>query len=504
MLSERQLRALLVLFDERMQVITSQYLTAMGEHIKNIGSLLPSDVHRLTEMRRSGLNTERIQREIVKSAEISVADLNTVFRAVAESNQQFAEQWFGSSRTPRVKGAPQLSTPIERSIKAQLRVTAQAFKNLSQTTIQSGAYQNAVDAAVSAVQSGVTDYTSAIRNAVREAGRDGLRVQYPSGVTRRLDTAVRQNVLDGVRSLNNDILQQLGKEYGADGIELSAHALCAEDHLPYQGRQFSDKDFEQLQNSLSRPFGQWNCRHTMFPIILGVSKPVHTPEELAAYARNSQELIEIDGRAKTRYEWTQEQRRIETAIRQQKDVANLAKACGDDTLRREAQSNINALQDRYAQISKAAGLAEQPQRTHVAGFRSVKTVEQLKNPPQSDIIQVAGQTINPKMRVQKQKQHIRGSKEFARRTEQALARNDPLPSAFYEGVDIYGLVRPHIGNCEADIDRHGVVSEYFNASENVGEVYLITSGTYMPSTRVCIRHSKDGWHAFPVKEVQNK
>lgn len=372
MLSERQLRALLVLFDERMQGITSQYLAAMGEHIKNIGSLLPSDVHRLTEMRRSGLNTERIQREIVKSAEISVADLNTVFRAVAESNQQFAEQWFGSSRTPRVKGAPQLSTPIERSIKAQLRVTAQAFKNLSQTTIQSGAYQNAVDAAVSAVQSGVTDYTSAIRNAVREAGRDGLRVQYPSGVTRRLDTAVRQNVLDGVRSLNNDILQQLGNEYGADGIELSAHALCAEDHLPYQGKQFSTEDFAQLQNTLERPFGQWNCRHTMFPIILGVSKPVHTPEELAAYARNSQELIEIDGRTKTRYEWTQEQRRIETAIRQQKDVANLAKACGDDTLRREAQANINALQNRYAQISKAAGLAEQPQRMNVAGFRSVK------------------------------------------------------------------------------------------------------------------------------------
>lgn len=377
MLSERQLRALLVLFDERMQVITSQYLTAMGEHIKNIGSLLPSDVHRLTEMRRSGLNTKRIQREIVKSAEISVADLNTVFRAVAESNQQFAEQWFGSSRTPRVKGAPQLSTPIERSIKAQLRVTAQAFKNLSQTTIQSGAYQNAVDAAVSAVQSGVTDYTSAIRNAVREAGRDGLRVQYPSGVTRRLDTAVRQNVLDGVRGLNNDILQQLGNEYGADGIELSAHALCAEDHLPYQGKQFSTEEFAQLQNTLERPFGQWNCRHTMFPIILGVSKPVHTPEELAAYARNSQELIEIDGRTKTRYEWTQEQRRIETAIRQQKDVANLAKACGDDILRREAQANINALQNRYAQISKAAGLAEQPQRTHVAGFRSVKTAEQL-------------------------------------------------------------------------------------------------------------------------------
>lgn len=340
MLSERQLRILLELFDERMQRVTDGYLAAMGQHIREIGRLLPSDAHRLAEMRRSGMNARNIQREIARSAETSVSDLATVFRIAAESDQRFAQQWFGTGYTPKVKGAPKLSAPVERSIKAQLRVTAQQFRNLSQTTIQSETYRQAVDAAVSAVQSGVADYNSAIRDTIRKAGRAGLKVRYPSGVTRRLDTAVRQNVLDGVRSLNNDILQQLGNEYGADGIELSAHALCAEDHLPYQGRQFSDKDFEQLQNTLDRPFGRWNCRHTMFPIILGVSKPVHSPEELAAYARNSQELIEIDGKRKTRYEWTQEQRRIETAIRQQKDVANLAKACGDDKLRREAQANI--------------------------------------------------------------------------------------------------------------------------------------------------------------------
>ncbi|MCI6290502.1 MAG: phage minor capsid protein, partial [Clostridiales bacterium] len=183
----------------------------------------------------------------------------------------------------------------------------------------------------------MTDYASAIRGALREAGNGGLSVQYPSGLTRRLDSNLRQNVLDGVRSLNNDILDQLGNEYGADGVELSAHALCAEDHLPYQGRQFSRKAFERLQASLPRPIGMWNCKHTIFPVVLGVSEPAHTPEELAAYARNSREAIEIDGRVKTRYEWTQEQRRTETAIRRQKDVANLAKASGDDVLRREAQ-----------------------------------------------------------------------------------------------------------------------------------------------------------------------
>lgn len=375
MLSERQLRALLALFEARMQGITDKYLALMGGHLKAVSGLKPSDVHRLTEMRRMGANVRTIQQDIARSAEANVADLAAAFEAVAASDQEFAQQWFGEPA--RVKGTPRNSTAIERMLKAQLRVTAQAFKNLSQTTIQSTAYREAVDVAIQTVQTGVTDYASAIRGALREAGNGGLRVQYPSGLTRRLDSAVRQNVLDGVRSLNNDILDQLGNEYGADGVELSAHALCAEDHLPYQGRQFSRKAFEQLQASLPRPIGMWNCKHTIFPVVLGVSEPAHSPEELAAYARNSREAIEIDGRVKTRYEWTQEQRRTETAIRRQKDVANLARASGDDVLRREAQSHINTLQEHYARISAGAGLTQQPERAAVAGFRRVKTAAEL-------------------------------------------------------------------------------------------------------------------------------
>lgn len=83
---------------------------------------------------------------------------------------------------------------------------------------------------------------------------EGLRVQYPSGLTRRLDSAIRMNVLDGIRAVSQDIMRQVGKEFRADGIEISAHALCAEDHLPYQGTQMSEKEFERLQNRLDRPF----------------------------------------------------------------------------------------------------------------------------------------------------------------------------------------------------------------------------------------------------------
>ncbi len=80
----------------------------------------------------------------------------------------------------------------------------------------------------------------------------------------------------------------------------------------------------------------------------------------------------------TRYDWTQEQRRIETAVRAQKDITIAAKASGDDFTRREAYTHINDLQARYDKISKAAGPDAQHERMGIAGVRTVKTIEQLK------------------------------------------------------------------------------------------------------------------------------
>ena len=81
------------------------------------------------------------------------------------------------------------------------------------------------------------------------AGAMGLRVrdtgtravQYESGHTRRVDTAVRMNVLDAMRRMNQRAMEEVGREFGADGVEIDAHMLCAEDHLPYQGQQFSNE-----------------------------------------------------------------------------------------------------------------------------------------------------------------------------------------------------------------------------------------------------------------------
>lgn len=378
MLSERQLEALLKVFEARTQAVTEQYLTLMGEHLRDIGRLSDTDVHRLIQLKRMNANIEIIKREIARAASVMLKDVEEVFRGIAASDQRFAEAVFTENHAPPVKYKPgigAISTDVERILKAQLKVTRQEMANLSRTTIDSTLYREAVDKAVQLVQTGMTDYTTAIRSAMKKAAAGGLRVVYPSGYARRLDTAVRQNILDGVRALNQDILEQMGKEFGADGVELSAHELCAEDHLPYQGKQFRRKDFDRLQNTLKRPFGIWNCKHTWFPIVMGVTEPTNPPDRLMAYELNSRAQITIDGVTMSRYEWTQEQRRIETNIRAQKDIAVAAKAYGDMPARREAQRNIDAWQELYTRISEAAGVRERPDKMTVAGFRKVKAAD---------------------------------------------------------------------------------------------------------------------------------
>lgn len=380
---ETGLQKLLTEFESRMRQLNDQYLRLMGEHIADIGRLWPSDVHRLQQIRRMNRNLQQLERRIASAAERGADEIDALFQQIAQEDLRMATKILGAPDTVNVSDNPAL----QQILRARARETAARLSNLSNTTVVSGWYRGAIDEAVSAVQSGAEDYGSAIRRVIREAGQSGLRVaergqrmvDYESGYYRRLDTAVRMNVLDGVRHLNQSIMEELGRQFGADGVEIDAHMLCAEDHLPYQGGQYSNEEFEEIQDSLQRPFGEWNCRHSWHPIILGVSPRTYTDGELEDMRRYSTEPVTIDGRTKTRYQWSQEMRRTETRIRQLKDTATLARYSGDDRLRGQCQQQIGILNEHYKALSRGAGLKPEYERTYVSGFRDAKGAEVLTN-----------------------------------------------------------------------------------------------------------------------------
>ena len=230
------------------------------------------------------------------------------------------------------------------------------------------------------VSSGVLYYQSAMRNTIRQLADSGVKVHYEkttykSGYTRRIDSSVRQAVLTGVRQVNLGIQERVGEEFGADGVEISAHFLCADDHLDIQGQQYTKKEFERLNSDLDRPIGELNCKHFAFAVILGVNLPSYTKKQLKEYKKYSQHKITYNGKKYTRYEASQVQRNLETEIRKQKDRQIIGRASGNSDEITKSQSKITQLTKEYNKFSKSAGLSTYKNRLEVSGYHRLKSYD---------------------------------------------------------------------------------------------------------------------------------
>ena len=122
-----------------------------------------------------------------------------------------------------------------------------------------------------------------------------------------------------------------------------------------------------LNNSLVRRIGTLNCGHATFPIILGVSSPQYTPEELERFRQENAAGVDYQGKHYTGYEATQMQRRVENSIRNQRRQILVDEATGSDSLQTD-QIRLVRLNDEYVRFSKAAGLRTQTERLEVSGF----------------------------------------------------------------------------------------------------------------------------------------
>ncbi len=89
------------------------------------------------------------------------------------------------------------------------------------------------------------------------------------------------------------------------------------------------EEWERINRILDRPLGTLNCQHFATPIVLGVSKPVYSRKELSDINKRSTERIEYKGQKMSRYEASQRQRQMETAIRYAKDERDAMVAAGD-------------------------------------------------------------------------------------------------------------------------------------------------------------------------------
>lgn len=375
LLSESYINSLPDPIAKNMEALNQYVVERICKRIQKIGTITPSDAHRMkSAIEYAGADLQAIQKELERITGLNEKALEAMFEDVAAENVDFANTYYKARGMETLKDYTE-NAALRSFVEAAKRTAADGVTNLSSTTMigfKSGKrvlplreyYIQTIDKAITFAQTGTVDYYTAMRSTVKEMASGGLRrVTFDSGYSRRLDSQVRMNLLDGVRQLNMQMLEQTGKEFGADGVEISAHALCAPDHQHIQGKQYSNAEFESLNRSLERPIGELNCHHFTTPIVLGVSKPVYSDSELREINKRSNAKVSYGGKTYTRYEASQKQRQLETAIRYAKDERDACVAAGDKLGATQARKKSAALTAEYKRFSEQAGLTIRLERT---------------------------------------------------------------------------------------------------------------------------------------------
>lgn len=349
----------------RFERVNTLYITLMAKQIRDIGKLDTDNMHRLQQMAIMGNNIDEINKELVKQTGLALNEIYSIYDESAEGIYNDVAYLYKARGITQIPFAQNII--LQNYINSVKQLTKGTFINMSNTTSISKAYRDTIDLAIDTVATGVDDYQSVMRKMLIDKAQNGAKVEYASGYKRRLDSACRMNILEGVRQVNAGVRKQCGKEYGADGVEIDAHGLCAKDHLPYQGRQYSISKYNSINASLKRQFGTCNCTHSISYIILGISPPTYDKEELSQMKDYSNEKIKIGNREVTRYEASQLMRQSETNMRYKQDEIITLKNAGLDFDKKEEQ--LKQMKKQYYYISKRAGLKTRYDRAYVPGYK---------------------------------------------------------------------------------------------------------------------------------------
>ena len=375
MLTPEQLQNLPQDLTDLYEQLSEFILRDIARRIAKGAEITDTAEYQLYRARSLGLSTDEIAAKIAEINGSSAAEVNRLIREAAAQSDEFDRKMLGADKGAAVP--LEENTQLQKLISAQINETSGKCENLTNTMgfadhdflgrvyylSMTDMYRREMDAAHMKVATGATDYMTAIRQACNKLAASGVRtIDYESGRSDRIEVAARRALLTSVAHVTHRISEQNGEELGADGWEMSAHSGSRPSHAIYQGRQYTQEQYERIIKPLiSEP----NCRHDVFPIILGVSEPVYTEEELQNI---DQPPFTYEGRKYTAYEASQQMRKMERAMRKQKDRCIVADAAGDEDSFTAASIKLRRQKDIYEDFCKAADSYTQYERTYVAGY----------------------------------------------------------------------------------------------------------------------------------------
>lgn len=360
----------------------------ISRRIKGAGAITETAEYQIYRAQALGASKKEVERRVAEQLKLQEEVISSLFEYVLDKSLAYEDN--GSLQ--------QMADAYAEMTKSK---TAEMLQNLwgtapdGQVLPLQDAYARTLDFAFRETATGVLDMETAIRRAVMPLAKRGLRtIEQKSGRSIGIEYACRRYIMDQLGALDDEVQKANHDRLGCDGWEISAHAACAPDHEPIQGRQYSDAEYEQLNNSLQRRIGHLNCGHTASPIILGVNAPQYTEAELKQFAEDNERGITYNGKHYTLYQAGQEQATMENAIRNLRRQILADEETKSPDLQKH-QIRLRVLQSEYTKFCKAANLPTRNERLQVAGFgrsQASKAVWTYRRSKVSDV-QIQGHTL---------------------------------------------------------------------------------------------------------------
>ncbi len=400
MLSEDAIDNLVQPIVDRQESINMYVIQKIANRLRSIKQLTKADIKTLKSLVVTGADIRELNAELARQSNLQIRDIKQVIKITAIDTYEDTKPFYDYRHKSYI--------PFENNDKMQRIVdgianqTRNTYVNLSNSSATGfilrdtnnplktdfykidDAYRKVIDEAIQSVLTGTVRTDEAINRALRQLLNSGVRRMYwDSGYSQRLDTAVRRNVLDGIRNVRQKIQDEAGKEFGADGKELSAHPNSAPDHEPFQGHIFVNSEWDKLQtcndfkdingqhfDGVDRIIGVWNCHHVASSIIIAKHKPRYTREQLQKFIEDNKKGYTLpNGKHLTLYQCSQMQRRMETQIRYAKEEQMAMKELGNNRAKRMARQKVINLTEQYKSFSNACGLKPKVKRCSVPNYR---------------------------------------------------------------------------------------------------------------------------------------
>ncbi len=359
--------------------------------IGKIGRMSKKELEKFDADKEAKKEWERIVAALAIATALNIRTLKKAYISEFEEwekQNEYLYQYRGKKPLGVKNGA--LQGIIDRAVKQN----AKEILNLTNTKalsvldgngnpirFQDAIYKSFGDA-VKTVADGKADFYTTMRQTVQNLGGGGCRVNYGEGITRRLDTVVRQNMLYGIKQANNEYNEHIGEILGFDGYEISYTTNSRPTHRFMQGRQFckgtskeiNGKHFDGMEDTRDAESGKnvteslqdYNCRHEKSGIKCGVSEPRYTPEELKRLKEQDEKIYKVGNLEGDGYYFSQRLRGIETEVRKMKDEINALKSFGNSANEiKELKDKINTYRKKYNEICKITGIIKEPKRFSV-------------------------------------------------------------------------------------------------------------------------------------------